>query len=160
MNGYQVPEFIKKGEYYIRSEEEELAYREAYCKSLFDKDKAIKLLTILMANDVQPLTGDEILARVRAWNKKRDESGRPFYFYWGGGSFREFLDDLSDDDSDDLSKWGVYGYLIRRQDGDTVKYRVSKFGLKILKAHQKWLEEYLGETIEQIRQTFPPLPTK
>ncbi len=113
-----------------------------------------------MAYDVQPLTADEILARVRAWNKKRDESGRPFYFYWGRDSIREYLDDLSDDDSDDLTKWGVYGYLVRIQDEDIVRYRASKFGLKILQAHQKWLKEYLGETIEQIRQTFLPIPTK
>jgi hypothetical protein len=149
MNGYQLPDFIKKGDYHIMTDEE----REERNRKLFDRDVAVKLLTTLMAEADRPLTVDEILERVRAWGHTKE--GKSFYFYWGQSSFEEFLDRLS------MPPFGTYGLLVRieKKDG-TVRYRPSKYGLKILEERRQWLEEFLGMTINEIKQSFPSLPTK
>lgn len=145
MNGYQVPDFIKKGEYHIRTLEES----ERYAQEGIDRDAAVNLLSILMTSD-QPLTAKDVLARVRAWSNKRDQENKPFYFYWGQCSFREYLDDLVD----------VFFLLKRVEEKGIVKYQASALGLEKLNKHQGWLENYLGETFEEIKKTFPPLPTE
>lgn len=140
MNGYQVPDFIKKGEYYLPSDEEMKAYRQ---KSM-DRDKAVKLLTILMAINDKPLTAGEILARVRAFCQK-DPVGKSFYFYWGQQSFQEFLDTLANH---------LFSFLSRIEDGGTIKYQTNKFGLWVFNNHKQWLEEFLGETTDQIKKSW------
>jgi hypothetical protein len=148
MNGYQVPDFIKKGDYHITTDEE----REEHDRKLRDKDVAVDLLTILMAEADQPLTAGEILERVRAWYDERTKKGKSFYFYWGQSSFREYLDKLS--------KIFPFGYLDRIEHNNVVKYQTNKWGQLMLEKHREWLEDYLGETIDEIKQSFSSLPTK
>jgi hypothetical protein len=149
MNGYRVPEYIRKGQYTIVTEEK---YKEHYRK-LQSRDVAVKLLTTLMAEADRPLTVDEILERVRAWGHTKE--GKSFYFYWGQSSFEEFLDRLS------MPPFGTYGFLVRIEEKDgVVQYRPSKYGLEILEESRQWLEEFLGVTIDEIKQSFPSLPTK
>jgi hypothetical protein len=153
MNGYQAAEYIKEGikqgKFHFMTDEESREHD----KKLQDRDLAVKLLTTLMAEADRPLTVDEILERVRAWCKT--EKGKSFYFYWGQSSFEEFLDRLS------MPPFGTYGLLVRIKEKDgVVRYRPSKYGLKILEEHRQWLEEFLGVTINEIKQSFPSLPTK
>jgi hypothetical protein len=139
MNGYRVPEYIRKGQYRIVTQEE----MEAHYQEGENRDAAVKLLTILMTVD-QPLTADEVLGRVRAWcNTKK---GKSFYFYWGQESFEEYLDSLV----------RVYFFLERIEDKakNVVKYQASPHGLNKLQEYKEWLERYLDQTFEEIQRSF------
>jgi hypothetical protein len=60
-----------------------------------------------------------------------------------------------------MPPFGTYGLLVRIEEKDgVVRYRPSKYGLEILEESRQWLEEFLGVTIDEIKQSFPSLPTK
>lgn len=136
-----LPDFIKKGKYRLRTEEQ---YWEHITEGI-RRDVAVKLLTVLMTEAKRPLTVDEVLSRVRSWSTI-DKIGKSFYFYWGQTSFEEHLDCLAD----------FYGVLERQVNGNIKYYQVSTFGKKVLDENREALENYLGETFEEIKKTFPP----